>query len=802
MVHFRIKKIILIQYYNMSEQIISPSVLIREVDLSSLPSVIQQIDAVFISPAEKGRYFVPETVNSVREFDQKFGRNTTTNYLGFAVRNYIREGGTPTILSVGNIENYGVPAYADILVSDEENLDPNNFDTDAKTVARIFMSKKGVEEGYTTITVTGKDDDFDLVFSDGNSNTETVANLSLHRGDNNFIGTFKNPLSSNTPFFVQYLVDIDDQESEAGLDMPIDKGDFFTYISVITQGSGDNDEILMSAYREATSPWVLSQPVAGSNRRLFRFHTLQDGDLANRSYKIEINNIRTADEVNPRDPQWGEFTVVVRRYNDRDNDQSILETFTNVNLNPDSPRFIARVIGDLNTIYDNSTNSLIEEGLYDNNSNHIRIEMGDVEDFDEKFIPVGFENYNLGANFFSGAPMPFFKYPVEGRELESGIDFDKRYIDYLHKRLPLSQADGLEIREGVASEFFLLYGEETLDSNTEFTEFFSDTFEVADRRMVFGFFGGSDGMDETIKKAIGEDMSETNTFGFDMSSTESNGFKSYQRALNILDDTDRYDMNELVLTGINLEQHEAIANEAIGLVEKRADVYLILDATSINATEGDAVTSARGFDTSFAGAYYPWLYTSDAGKTVPVPLSTIVPSIFAFNDRVARPWFAPLAFQRGQVTGALRPVRWVKKTQRDALVTNNVNPVSNVNGELLLLGNETLQLRNTVLSKVNIRRLLNRAKKFISGVAWRFIGLPNNAQTRGDLQAIINEYLGEIQAENGLDRFLVNFGSELNEGDAQRRDVIRGVIILQPTLATEGVDISIQLTDDGVIFDD
>ncbi|MHA2404488.1 MAG: hypothetical protein ACXADH_15930, partial [Candidatus Kariarchaeaceae archaeon] len=93
---------------------------------------------------------------------------------------------------------------------------------------------------------------------------------------------------------------------------------------------------------------------------MIKFHTLSHGTAVNYETKIGIRNIRLASEV--ADPNgYGTFNVEIRRvnssnippqfksvYNSNDTDLNpeIVETFQNVNLDPDSPRYIVRVIGD------------------------------------------------------------------------------------------------------------------------------------------------------------------------------------------------------------------------------------------------------------------------------------------------------------------------------------------------------------------------------------------------------------------------------------------------------------------------
>jgi hypothetical protein len=164
-------------------------------------------------------------------------------------------------------------------------------------------------------------------------------------------------------------------------------------------------------YSDSVSPWVTSQPFAIimeegglsgaqiaklTTKRLFRFHTIDDGTDSAQQVKVSISNVRTS--TNSTDP-FGSFTVTVRRWDDTDFDQKVLEVFPNVNLNPNSERYIARVIGDRDFFQDWSRQEgerrLTRRGTYSNNSTQVWVEVHpSVEDgdVDASALPFGYES--------------------------------------------------------------------------------------------------------------------------------------------------------------------------------------------------------------------------------------------------------------------------------------------------------------------------------------------------------------------------------------------------------------------------
>ena len=139
----------------------------------------------------------------------------------------------------------------------------------------------------------------------------------------------------------------------------------------------------------------------------------------NSEVKIGIRDIRISTETG--DPAGcGSFTVEVRRVNtlspspgipntpyssqDTDKVPDIVETFSNVNLNPNSSRYIARIIGDrYQTVSDNGV--ITVNGDYPNNSQFIRIEVDQAVEnstLDKTMIPFGFRSLYAPIPMVSG----------------------------------------------------------------------------------------------------------------------------------------------------------------------------------------------------------------------------------------------------------------------------------------------------------------------------------------------------------------------------------------------------------------
>ena len=114
-------------------------------------------------------------------------------------------------------------------------------------------------------------------------------------------------------------------------------------------------------------------------QKLFRFAATDvRGDWDNSNIKVSIANVKAA--VNPTVDAYGTFDVFVRDASDTDNALNLLESFTGLNLNPASPDYVARRIGDRYLSWNTTEKYYEEYGTYNNVSKYIRMEMNDEVD--------------------------------------------------------------------------------------------------------------------------------------------------------------------------------------------------------------------------------------------------------------------------------------------------------------------------------------------------------------------------------------------------------------------------------------
>ena len=182
-----------------------------------------------------------------------------------------------------------------------------------------------------------------------------------------------------------------------------------------------NYENFRERFRAARTPFIVSQKFGGSAKNLFRIHLLSDGVLkgkssdpagSNTKYKLSIENVSKSPDALDK---YGTFDLVLRDFYDTDENVFAYESHRNLNLDPTSPNYIARRIGDLNTFYDfdqaAGSQKLVVQGKYPNVSSRIRVEMtSDVDDaeIDATALPLGFRGLDhlntSGSNGLAAPP--------------------------------------------------------------------------------------------------------------------------------------------------------------------------------------------------------------------------------------------------------------------------------------------------------------------------------------------------------------------------------------------------------------
>jgi phage tail sheath protein FI len=179
----------------------------------------------------------------------------------------------------------------------------------------------------------------------------------------------------------------------------------------------------------------------------------------------------------------------------------------------------------------------------------------------------------------------------------------------------------------------------------------------------------------------------------------------------------------------------------------------------------------------------------------------MIPGVYAFNDNVAAPWFAPAGVNRGIITVATQAERVLTQGNRDTLYQSNINPISTIpNSGIVVFGQKTLQKKTTALDRVNVRRLLIELKNYISQIADTFVFEQNNEATRNSFLSLINPYLSLVQQQQGLTAFQVIINETNNTPTVVDNNQLVGQIYLQPTKTVEFIILDFNILPTGATF--
>jgi hypothetical protein len=278
---------------------------------------------------------------------------------------------------------------------------------------------------------------------------------------------------------------------------------------------------------------------------------------------------------------------------------------------------------------------------------------------------------------------------------------------------------------------------------------------------------------------------------------------AYTASIQLLASANDYQFNVLITPGLNYADHKSTMSVALTNTENRGDSVYVMDLGGYTSSASQVIATANTVDSSYGAAYYPWLQTFDpvTGQAINVPPSTMIPAVFAYNDSVAEPWFAPAGINRGGLSNVIRAASKLSQGVRDDLYVGKVNPIATFPGQgVVVYGNKTLQTKASALDRINVRRLMIALKRYIGQIANGLIFEQNNASTRNSFLAQVNPYLELVQQKQGLYAFKVVMDDSINNAAVIDRNELVGQIYLQPTKTAEFIYLNFTLTPTGAVF--
>lgn len=560
------------------------------------------------------------------------------------------------------------------------------------------------------------------------------------------------------------------------------------------------------SYTNAITPWIVSRVIGSNVRRLFRFQTISDGDSASNEVKISIANI---DIVNYT------FDVIVRNYFDTDATASstALERWSNVSLNPDQPNYIAKIIG-------------TTDESYPRRSMFITVDM--EENHPINTVPAGFEGYSLRDSGISGITSTDVYYKTE---YFSGDSKFKTYLGLSELGYTSLTQSQVSVRNSVKSLEFDLFAydggtasgltqikgfhmENTADSNyfisgnknslTAYTNVAGNLIDKSLLKFTVAPAGGFDGWDKYQQY---ENLYEEFTDAYQ------NNVNAFKAGIDLMASPEEVDINLFATPGIDFSNNDSIINYALEIIEDRADTLYIIDAPRLTvgtekgtAEEVVSILESTGIDSNYATTYWPWVQLEDptSGKyTYQAPTFMVVRSM-AYTDNVAAPWIAPAGELRGLAPASVvRADVKLKKTDRDTLYQGRVNPIAtSIQVGVKIDGQKTLQVRQSALDRINVRRLLLQVRRLVAAASQTLVFEQNDQTLRDQFLARVEPILLQIQNQRGLTAFKVVMDDSNNTNETIDRNTLVGKIQLKPTRVAEFISLDFQVLPTGARFED
>ena len=606
-------------------------------------------------------------------------------------------------------------------------------------------------------------------------------------------------------------------------------------------------------FRCASTPWVVSELKGDGSKvdvkKLFRFHTISDGNTANSEVKVSIQNIR---------PNDGLFDVVVRAFDDMDSSPIVIERFSKCSMVPGTSNFIGLKIGTF-------------DGEYEIKSKYITVEVI-TNDMTESCIPAGFLGYPMRE--MEGVEKPLMGYNVYvdedikakkqyfGFSNITGVDVDlfkyKGRNAYDNKN-SLSEGFHLDSRIGKLSNgTSVIEGIEfTVDGENGFNfitvspnnttginggsipviglenEMVGTIYEDINlRKFTVCFYGGFDGWDIYRTSRTNTDKYKANKYKgvitngngsifnqiYDTDGLNLTGkcitsdYYAYLAGIRQFMNPEAVDINVFATPGIDYVNNTLLSSEALTMIEEdRGDALYIMTTPDKPFGNGDndmyypdeVVENLfdTEIDSSYAATYYPWVkyYDNDNKVYINLPATKDVVRSLAYTDNTSYPWFAPAGIIRGGVE-CERAHFITKLEDEDTLYDGMINPIKTFATDgVKIWGQKTMYGEDTPLNRINVRRLMLRVKKLITGACRRLIFEQNDATVKAQFEGLVKPILDDIKAKRGI----YDYRLEVQDSpEARDRMELPAVIYIKPTKALEYIDLTFVIMPESAKFDE
>lgn len=617
-----------------------------------------------------------------------------------------------------------------------------------------------------------------------------------------------------------------------------------------------------SAYRYASTPWIVSNLMGDYShielKKLFRFHTISDGKDSNYEVKVSIENIRPDEgvfDVLVRDiNDTDDYQVVLEKFS---RCSLVPGTKNYIAFKIGSYDGVYESKSKYVTV-ECKEGDTIENSIPSGFLGYPAVQFGGVPVIDEKQSSIAnpLLTYNteydtdvknrkqyFGLSTRVGVDLDMFSFKGNATYIDSpsvlthGFHLDSRLNMDGYQKRPKVTVDGesgykfdavsQNNRTSTLTDAPIIGTEESM-MNTIYSY-------VNLRKFTVYFYGGFDGWDEFRTSRTNTDDFKASKYlgtydnnsgeGFSFNRIEDpeviglnqNGITSdwyaYLAGIRQFANPEAVDINVFATPGIDYVNNKTLVNEAIEMIEEeRADsIYVVTtpdkpmgasDFADEMFTSEDAVYNLEDsdIDSNYTCTYYPWVkyLDQDNNQYIYLPVTKDVVRNFAQTDNTTYPWFAPAGLERGDVN-CVRAHAITKLADEDVLYEGRINPVKTFATDgVKIWGQKNLQIKESQLNRIAVRRLLLRMRKLIAIACRSLIFEPNDTVTKNSFLSTVTPILDNIRANRGVSDYKIEVNDTVESRD--RRE-LPAKIYFKPYNALEYIVLDFILTPEGVSFD-
>ena len=228
-------------------------------------------------------------------------------------------------------------------------------------------------------------------------------------------------------------------------------------------------------------------------------------------------------------------------------------------------------------------------------------------------------------------------------------------------------------------------------------------------------------------------------------------------------DKNAYQVNILINGGFT---DVTVQTKMRDIAEARIDCTCILDVPYANIDDVSELTtwrsSTQNFNTSFCALYAPWIKIFDEynGQVITIPPSGDIAAVYVLTDYIyGAAHGAPAGYNRGILSRALAlsfgsdvNKKVFTEGEMDTLDDAQINPLLNDPGfGVVVFGEGTEQTKQSALSNVHVRRLINQLAVSTTRLCKGYLFEPLIDRTYFRVRTVLEQYMAELEGLGAFD---------------------------------------------------